>query len=102
MTDIMKLPSKWREGATVCYDANAKFVHERLAGELESALPVWTKITDDPDTWPEQSEDILLSSGVGFLEAGEWGVTIDEGMQKYIGRYWRPLCDLDYPPKDKP
>ena len=33
-----ELIQKWRDGAMVCYDKNAKFIHERLAEELDEIL----------------------------------------------------------------
>ena len=68
------------------------------AKKLEAALPTWTKITDDPDTWPEDEQDILRHIGAGQLKAGLWQVPTDK-VRHHIGTSWRPLCDLDYPPE---
>ena len=113
-TKLQGLIDKWREyrgdytdEELTDYGKTTVHTHELLATELENALPKWTRITEDEATWPEQSNDVLLSVGVGFLEAGEWGVQVndsaapmDKSIQRYIGRYWRPLYDLDYPPQE--
>ena len=111
--NIRTLPDKWRSDE----DENGQEFAPWLNGlacakELEAALPKWTKITDDPDTWPPVMNENLPIEGMfvaqpectadheytptftwfdedDMISAGDW-----------IGTWWRPLCDLDYPPED--
>ena len=94
---ITKLLDKWRR-------LNDKFEGRwsahRCAKELETSLPVWTKITDisqlEPDgyyfcTW-KVGDNKWLHSGyeTGSIEA----------IISIVGSiFCRPLCDLDYPPE---
>ena len=90
MYDLVK---KWRNDSGEHYGAWS------CARDLESLLPKWTLISEDESTWPKKAQDVLLSIGPGFLEAGEWAVS-DNSMKKYIDRYWwRPLCSIDRPPE---
>jgi len=98
--EITKLADKWRnynyiEDAPVCGDCAIE-----LADELEAALPKWTKITDDK-SWPDDGEYLWCygSDSGGYIHA-----TYEICMMRVIGDmvsdlYWRPLCDLDYPPE---
>ena len=65
--------------------------------------PKWTRITDDPDTWPPLYIDVLVqykhfagsnSSVKSYNFPGALGIN------DYMGGYWRPLCSIDYPPED--
>ena len=94
--NIKSLPEKWRDNRS---ESSVHGHRYDCANDLEAALPIWTCITDNPDTWPEQGQDILYSIGEGWLEVGEWNVR-PEKIDKYIDNYWRPFCDLDYPPED--
>jgi len=70
---------------------------------LEKELPVWTKMTEDEGTWPEDAQ-LVLARG----QSGQFGMQdIISGNDllyywkatKFSGTYhWRPLCDLDRPP----
>ena len=99
MNDITKLPDKWRKRGR----KNMAKIHYEYAEELESAMPTWTKITDDPDTWPEDRERVLATrKDVQFDVWHEPAHFIfrAEFYRGAVGTYWRPLCDLDYPPEE--
>ena len=101
MTDITKLPDEWRDR---CPKGSGwfKFVHE-CADQLEAALPKWTRVTDDPDTWPENNNSTILVAE--FITIGRqiytWESCNLRGNNNLFPIYWRPLCDLDHPPEDK-
>lgn len=68
---------------------------------------VWTKITDDPDTWPEDGQHFFVSMWLDAL--GQWSYQVWEKFsrsdfelvfEKFVGDKWRPLCDLDRPPEE--
>ena len=93
---IVDLPEVWREaGSLDCWA-------DDCANELEAILPKWTRITEDEDTWPEG-----LSFIAGKKMSGEWdysirnpsGETFHHVAKHCLEVYWRPLCDLDYPPE---
>ena len=75
------------------------------ASELQAYIDgLWTQITDDPDTWPDEGNKILMRvnySGDSCMhqQLEQW-VWTDEYMPEFIGSYYRPLCDLDYPPPE--
>jgi len=73
---------------------------EECADDLEAALPKWTKITDDPDTWPEDGQRVIhtvVAIRRDYTYASDF---YDVGaIRHWIGRVWRPFCDLDYPPE---
>ncbi len=105
MNDITKLADEW-----LCEDwthgelaeSALRDVLSMCADELEAALAeyAWTKITDDPDTWPNFHRDILISAGDGSLEFGGRGWTTKEAAKKYFGWYWRYTGSLDTPPQE--
>jgi len=113
MTKITELPDKWRNcHRTQSWTATA--LNLWCAQQLESALPVWTEITDDPKTWPAMGAPVLAYSNrnnpayiyvfnrrdIHTFEKGyvwapaRWGAV--NGLT-----HWRPFCDLDYPPENK-
>ena len=95
---ITKLPEKWRRYENAYAIAEAAYLV--LANELEDALPVWTRITDDPDTWPKTERGLFFMLA-GLEDDGEkvWQVITDFLDNDYDGcTHWRPLCDIDYPP----
>ena len=99
---ITKLAEKWR--TDVARYSWQKAVNY-CADELEVALPTWTRITDDPDTWPEANQTCLFFRQPNSVPQ-HWGVSIDcypEGNTEFLHEYdyWRPLCDLDYPPEQE-
>jgi len=116
--DITKLADMWRNDEAgfrvVTHDKNLS-CHNGLtcANELESALPKWTRITDDPATWPEldgePTVEIIYRSPDRFgrpgkLEGFEWDqgdtVALMEGDKlKFKGGWYRYTTDLDYPPE---
>ena len=100
MTDITKLPDKWRknavDGSEVKVISNEIYVTNILANELEAALPVWTKITDNPNSWPEVEAEVALED-IGWIVWPDLYGTY----KVYHTLHWRPLCDLDYPPEYK-
>jgi len=71
--------------------------------DLEAVMPVWTKITDDPDTWPEDGNYLWAYRSVGV--GGGWlHATFEVSMMRVIADMavdtrWRPLTDIDYPPE---
>ena len=104
MNDITKLPDKWR----VDY-AGSIFIRKGVAinllCELEAALPKWTKITDDPMTLPNYCGTWVMTYSkyngrisMGFADTDH----VRSRPKMYKGISWRPLCDLDYPPEQKP
>ena len=104
MTDITKLPDEWNNIADcprTTLDAAATFID--CADKLEAALPKWTRVTDDPDTWPENNNSTILVAE--FITIGRqiytWESCNLRGNNNLFPIYWRPLCDLDHPPEDK-
>ena len=61
------------------------------------ALPKWTKITDDPETWPEDNDEILVICPIIGESFMTWHPVI---ARLHGGAWWRPLCSIDYPPTD--
>ena len=85
------------------FDCHAD-VRNLAADRLEAAAPPkWTKITDDPDTWPEDGETVMLVKPDNMFPVWfEPIVRTWHGVQSHNKRsYWRPLCDLDYPPEQQ-
>ena len=100
MNDITKLPDKWRQKRRSELDATNFDLYELAdcADELEQALPKWTRITEEPDTWPEDETTVFLSYIANGKRSFEmWGFKDSDNLM-LMGDYWRPLCDLDYPP----
>ena len=99
MINITKLADKWRKGTFTkkVPDGGYGFFSGKrhCAQELESALPVWTRLTGDEATWPPHR-------GVFYMvydETGDGDLFTAHGRSILPGEYWRPLCDLDYPPE---
>ena len=97
--DIPRLPDEWYN--TPPAEAGIRPLHY-CANQLEAALPKWTKITDDPATWPEDWQQVLI-----FYPEKEFPdhkkYYIGEFVRQaggHIGSYWRPLCSLDTPPEE--
>lgn len=101
MSDVTKLADDWRKKAGEAHHAGMiappLLIANTCARELEAALPKWTEITDDPDTWPDDGQKVLA------LEFGHRNTVVKRFMKKhgrlYLKDWWRPLCDLDYPPE---
>ncbi len=97
MTNITKLPDKWRKQSKTKSDVLDNI--SWCADELEAALPKWTKITDDPKTWPEKLDRVVFSFSseshcwIAFMQRNP----AEDGL---LTCYWRPLCSVDYPPED--
>ena len=117
MKDITKLPDKWCEPAPFMDGAGALSLgynkgRRDCAMDIISALPKWTKISDDPDTWPPIMNENLPIKGMfvaqpestaehEYIPTFTWFDEDDMiGAGDWIGTWWRPLCDLDCPPKD--
>jgi hypothetical protein len=74
--------------------------------KFHAALPVWTEITDDPKTWPDEPGEYLVEHHDGlfvgelFNDDSSWFENEFSG-EIDIGSCtaWRPLCDLDRPLK---
>ena len=102
---MRELIDKWRKTADV-FEADGDNMpthatYRANANELEAALPQWTRITDNPDTWPDKDDSVLLYTGNQQYERfDKWGnyssIEMDE-----VGCWWRPLCSIDYPPEDE-
>ena len=95
MTNITKLADKWRNSLVSDLDTRYWEANNTRANELEAALPVWTRITEDEATWPPHR-------GVFYMvydETGDGDLFTAHGRSILPGEYWRPLCDLDYPPE---
>ena len=99
--DISKLPRYWRKFTFSEPDhigplrasGHLDGLHDAANG-LEAAMPKWTQITDDPDTWPKNGQTILIN------RYGRPAVTdFNRHMSTSNGTNWRPLIDLDYPPE---
>ena len=109
---ITKLADKWRDyrcGYTdkelTEYGKARVGVFDELANQLTAALPVWTRITDDEDTWPEMpNARFFMLAGKEHDDKRVWQVITDaiyDGYNEYDGAtHWRPLCDIDYPPEE--
>jgi len=105
MTDITKLPDRWRTGKPVRDDERYEiqgydaYSSEECADQLEAALPKWTEITDDPTTWPKAGVWVII-----FRSQFPCTTTINhEWLERgdYVGNYWRPLIPgLDTPPQE--
>jgi hypothetical protein len=105
---ITKLANKWRDESNIAFENHGEGAAEcvqECADELESALPKWTRITDDPATWPEAGQKVFFCD---FIDSDDnedvRGVTCfpnKEFVSQWIGDYWRPLTDLDYPPEQQ-
>ena len=102
MNDITKLADDWRKKAGEAHHAGMiappLLIANTCARELEAALPKWTEITDDPDTWPDRLKRVVFSFSseshcwIAFMHKNP----MEDGL---VTCYWRPLCDLDYPPE---
>lgn len=75
-----KLIEKWRE--------------ERIAGqykcsdELQAWMDgLWTKITDDPETWPEDDQRVMYFTN-GRTDVLHFHALYNPNM---FSRFWRPL-----------
>ncbi len=103
------LPNHWREDITHCMRNDCSLTTIDVAeDQLRATLPTWTLITDDPDTWPEDAEEIVYrfhhqEFGWGSLYAIQWHHSeMNNGIS---GAIWWPICGLfkrpDHPPQDK-
>ena len=110
MTDITKLPDKWCEPAPFMDGAGALSLgynkgRRDCAMDIISALPKWTKLTDDPETWPDDDAQVLVSEeplkDSAIMPESMSGWMAVDGYQTEWVAWWRPLCDLDRPPEDK-
>ena len=94
MTDITKLPDRWRDAAERVNLRGQIF--DTCATELSAALPVWTKITDNPETWPPSDKRVFsfherLSYGPHTYHQTKVGPSFEF-------THWRHMCSLDRPP----
>jgi len=96
MNDITKLADKFK---TMSCDGDSYDVGLECAELLEAALPTWTLITDNPDTWPDGPAIVACKGCPELLDFTDDGWLIAEHYPfGIIGLSWRPLCSLDYPP----
>ena len=105
MTDITKLPDKWLDDFG---RGGIPFPLQDAIDELREALPTWTRITDEPDTWPEEKTPFVIlgaSNEFSIIRADVTHRTIRHEIGRkwqpfWMGAWWRPLCSIDYPPED--
>lgn len=72
--------------------------YRECISDLKEALPVWTQITDDEETWPDEDQMVVIFHDLD-PEIIEFGYTpCDNDRELLTGAWWRPVCDLDYPP----
>ena len=96
--DITKLPDKWRhENLLAGFTDNSDH-----ADAMEAALPKWTRITDDPETWPDIQTAILVAD-IGGNKIQAVLICRNNMVRRMVFfdceyTHWRPLTDLDYPP----
>jgi len=63
-----------------------------------SDTPKWTKaIRGESSTFPEPDQLVMM-----YYAGNHYMVTTSSDAMVSIGDWWRPLCDLDYPPGEKP
>ena len=108
---LIKLIEKWRKAG---YGSEIKTI---CANELERAMPEWTTITDNPDSWPDLDPEYGLDEvevvvrftnadgSLGDLEAYKWDVEMCESIAtgdrlEYIGGIYRLADDYDSPPTE--
>lgn len=103
MKNLTELSAEWRK-------ANRILSYQKglddCADQLDAALPKWTKITDDPETWPKEGQHFMRSEYAKSFEG--WSIpesdtfcteTFKYDYVMFVGDMWRPLCSIDYPPK---
>ena len=92
---LTELPDKWRNQTI-----NPNMDEFDCAAQLEAALPVWTKITKDKSTQPEEgSRNMFASPGGNFRSypwCDEWNSTCGIPYSQ-LNVYWRPMCSIDFP-----
>ena len=87
MTDITKLPDEWEK----IEDTTDGLCGFDCAQQLRKALPTWTKITDE--------SDINLKGLYAYkTPRDEWSIAT---YYFSAAKWYRPLCDLDYPPEQE-
>ena len=106
MADLLKLADKWRKESDdfgfACGNPYDVFMDGFMcASELESALSAykWVKITDDPESKPENNTETVLTAE---CRNGKWIVDTWEGvhLQNMSGIYYRKLGPIDTPPQE--
>jgi len=102
---LHQLPDKFREHAAAIEDEDpldvyAIAAYRQCADELQAALPVWVKITDDPETWPTVGDWVMGSYGP--RDYARSMMFIDHTKRRTYGRYWRPIIEgIDTPPEEQ-
>lgn len=102
MTDITTLPKKWESE-----DFHDISLPQLVCAEdLREALPDWTRITEDPETWPELGVQhlVICKRNSGGWEHSRRNIRVLLARLKYgyIAELWyRPLCDLDFPQEEE-
>ena len=96
MSDIMKLPGKWRERGK----KNAARIHYKYADELEAAMPVGTIVTEDEPTRPPRHDRVISRRK---RRNGTWsGIYVCSGWSLDVGELWWPIPGgMFEPPEDK-
>lgn len=104
--DITKLGDYWRGEESRLEKMFFSLGGDTCADELEDALPKWTEITDNPDTWPAIQVLVLVASldksvnqDVLIFRNQMVRSMFFKDYENYT--HWRPLCSIDHPPKDK-
>jgi len=107
---LTKLPAELRRIAEeICEEGHAGWPNglSDIADQLEDALPTWTTITADPDTWPEDGQDVLICEWSAMLkdwcapEMNGFGYAMftPDNISLFIGNKWRKLGLIDRPPE---
>ena len=109
---LIKLIEQWRKPG---YGSEIKTI---CANQLERAMPAWTTITDNPDSWPEFDFEYGVvefevvarfpkkDGSLGVIEAFKWDEEVCESIKtgdrlSYIGGIYRLADDYDSPPTEK-
>ena len=104
MTKLTELPKKWREDEGPYFDPYTYHDGITCAAQLEATLPVWTKITKDKSTWPEEDIMVMFYSPGGNFRSypwcDEWNSTCGIPYSQ-LNVYWRPMCSIDFPPEKR-
>ena len=97
MTDLLKLADEWRDEKSYA-DVPQHTVRDKCADQLAQALPPWVTISLKPESWPDKTRDVIFESH------GRLVILRPFSRPCYpfeIGKRWRYMIDIDYPPKER-
>ena len=97
MTDLLKLADIWCDPESTLTPAY-KHAMKNCAQDLRAALPPWVTISMEPSTWPDKTRDVIFESH------GRLVILRPFSRPCYpfeIGKRWRYMIDIDYPPKEE-